>query len=174
MESPQCTLITVIIFMLINSGCSINSYGFPGSVEEKNLYSNFSHIIQTKATGIHLDTRSAFELHIGYMEKEIVYPRISDDKLLCIQQFITSENVESLSEELIYAEDPIKISVQSQGARLSLSPYSIGLNIGLINRKELRVSTDNSFSMFYSNKKSPGIDVCAVIESKNQGEQHEN
>lgn len=167
MESPHCTFITVIIFIFINSGCSINSYGFPGSFEEKNLYSNFSHIIQTKATGIHLDTRSAFELHIGYMEREIVYPIISDDKSLCIQQLITSVNVEPLSDGLSYAEDPIKISVQSQGARLSLSPYSIGFNFGFINRKELRVSTDNSFSMFYSNKKQPGVEVCAVIESKN-------
>lgn len=174
MESPPCALITAIIFMFINSGCSINSYGFPGSVEEKNFYSDFYRIIQTKATGIHIDTRSAFELHIGYMEREIVYPIISDDKSLCIQQVITSTNVEPLSKEIIYAEDPVKISVQSRGARLSVSPYSIGLGLGLINRKELRVSSDSSFSMFYSNNEQSGIDVCAIIESKNQGEHHEN
>jgi len=173
MESPG-TLIIVTIFMFFNSGCSINSYGFPGSVEEESIRDDFSFIIKTKATGIHLDTRSAFELHIGYMEREIVYPRISKNKSLCIQQFLATANIEPQNEALIYAEDAIKISVKSQGARLSLSPYSIGLNIGLINRKELRVSTDNSFSMFYSNKKTPGMDVCAVIESKNQGEYHEN
>lgn len=166
MESPG-TLIIVTIFVFFNSGCSINSYGFLGSVEEESYEGNSSFIVKTKASGIHLDTRSALELHIGYMEREMVYPRVSKDKLLCIQQFTSSENIKPLSEAIIYAEDPIKISVLSQGARLSLSPHSIGFNIGLINRKELRVSTDGSFSMFYSNKKESGMDVCAVIESKN-------
>jgi hypothetical protein len=160
--------------MLFNTGCSINSYGFPGSVEEESYEGNSSFILKTKASGIHLDTRSALELHIGYMEREMIYPRVSKDKSLCVQQFISPENIEPLIEEIIYAEDAIKISVKSQGARLSLSPYLIGLNIGLINRKELRVSIDDSLSMFYSNKKQPGMDVCAVIESKNQGENHEN
>ncbi len=169
-----CTLMVVFAFVLINTGCSINSFGFPGSIEEQSTYSDFSHIIRTKATGVHLDTRAAFEFHIGYMEREIVYPRITDDISICTQQFLAAENVKPSNDTLIYSEEPIKISVQAQGVRLSLSPHYIGVSIGYVNRKVLRIEKDSSFSMFYNNEKKQGIQVCAVIESKPQGEHHEN
>lgn len=160
------TLIFFIAFILINTGCSINSFGLPGSIEEQSIYSDFAHIIQTKATGIHLDTRAGFELHIGYMEREIIYPRISDDISICTLQFIATENVEPLNSTLIFAEYPIKINVKSQGARLSVSSHYIGVSLGYINRGEIRVAADSSFTMFYNNVKQQGIQVCAVIESK--------
>lgn len=171
MKSRMCTYI-VIAFVYLHSGCSINGYGLPGSVVEQHTYTGFSHIIHTKATGVHLNMRSDFTLYIGDMEQEMIYPIESNETLLCSQKFIDNTYKES-EKTLKYSQVPIKTSVQSRGARLSLSPQYLGLSIGYLNRKVLRVEADSSFSMFYNIDEHQVLQVCAVIEPKNQGEHHD-
>lgn len=173
MASRKRTYMIIIAFSYLNIGCSVNGFGLPGSVLEQHTYTDFSHIIYTKAKGIHLNTRSAFEFHIGYMEREMIYPIVTNEPLFCSQKLIDNEYAKAPKAALIYADTPIKISVQSQGARLILSPQHLGLSIGYLHRKVLRVDADSSFSMFYNNGNSNALQVCAVIEAKNQGENHD-
>jgi|TARA_R110001599_G_scaffold353683_1_gene595284 hypothetical protein len=172
MASRILTNIIIIAYMYLNSGCSINGFGLPGSVVEQHTYTDFSHVIYTQATGIHLNTRSAFEFYIGDMEREMIYPIVSNEALFCSRKFIDNDHAKE-STTLKYSEVPIKISVLSRGARLSLSPRYLALSIGYLNRKVLSVEADSSFSMFYSNGDHQVLRVCAVIEPKNQGEHHD-
>ena len=173
MKSRLRSYIIIIAFMYLNSGCSINGLGLPGSVVEQHTYTDFSHVISTQATGIHLNTRSAFEFYIGAMEREMIYPIVSNEALFCSRKFIDNDHVKESTTTLKYSEVPIKISVLSRGARLSLSPQHLALSIGYLNRKVLSVEADSSFSMFYSNGDHQVLQVCAVIEPKNQGEHHD-
>ncbi len=173
MESRMHTYIIIIGFICLNSGCSINGYGLPGSVVEQHTYTDFSHIIHTKATGVHLNTRTAIEFYFGDMEREMVYPIESNETLFCSRKFIDNEHAKESETTLKYSETPIKVSVQSRGARLSLSPQHLGLSIGYLNRKVLGVEAESSFSMFYNTDDHQVLQVCAVIEPKNQGEHHD-
>lgn len=172
MESRKRTYIVIIVFIYLNSGCSINGYGLPGSVIEQHTYTDFSHVIYTQAMGFHLNTRSAIEFYFGDMEREMIYPIESHETLFCSRKFIDNAHTKE-STTLKYSAVPIKISVQSRGARLSLSPQHLGLSIGYLNRKVLSVEADSSFSMFSNTDNHQVLQVCAVIEPKNQGEHHD-
>jgi len=175
------SIMMTLTFVIGSSGCSINGFGIPGSIEEKSIYSDFSHVIQTKAVGLHIDTRATFELNLGFIEREIVYPRVVEDDATCMSllfsPLVSTPLVESTTTNVLYAKHPVKFSVNSYGARVSFSPASVDINLGYLNRKVTRVSAEDSFSMFYSNQtqqKKQGIEVCALIKLQLKEEHHEN
>ena len=119
------------------------------------------------------NNKRKYILNIGYIEREVIYPIVTDNLLYCSQKFINTNSTKQILTTFKYSTIPIKTSIQSKGAILSLSPQHLNLSIGYLNRKLLSVEANSSFSMFYNNEDRQALQVCAVIKPKIQGEQHD-
>lgn len=156
------------------NACSINGVGIPGSVEETISHTDTSRVITSKAKGIHLFTRESFGIHLGYLERELVYPVIANDSLLCadrLRQTPASETTHTAPE---YADQAIQVKSRHMGLGFSLSRYAINASFGMTQRKILRVAANTSFSMFYINDDKQGTQICAVQQPPLKGKSHEN
>ncbi|MFT6920996.1 MAG: hypothetical protein ACJA2G_003652 [Cognaticolwellia sp.] len=155
------------------TACSVNGYGIPGSVDQYTTDSPFSRTIHTKAKGLHVNTHESFDVHFGYLEKELIYP-IVDNNIVCSSYLLDGDSESYNTEPVLFAQEPIKTIIKSTGLYFTLSSYTFGFSVGVLNRHVLRVNSEESFSMFYQNVKSPDTQVCAVIQSQFKGDNNEN
>ncbi len=162
-----------LIFVLLGChACSINGWGVPGTVNEKIINTNSARVISTQAKGLHLYTRDSFGIHMGYLEREIVYPVISDNSLLCAD-LVTP--VKPGNPDIQYSDDAIQVKHRYVGMGIDVSPHNFNAKLGLGHKKMIRVDANSSFSMLYNNKNQQhGTEVCAVIQPTLKGRNHEN
>lgn len=165
-----------VIIVTISScfGCSFNGFGIPGTIEEEILSTGSALIITTKARGLHLHSVDSIGVHLGYIEREIVYPVISHNSLVCAARLLTSSPFNTIGSDLVYSDDPIQVTSRRTGLGISVSPHSIDAMLGFTHKKVFRVQADSSFSMFYKSFEiQPGVQVCAVIHPPSKGQDYE-
>jgi hypothetical protein len=175
--TKNSALIIIILTAISCSGCSVNGFGIPGSVDEQTIATKTSKVVITKAKGLHLYTRESFGLHLGYIERVLIYPIVSNNGLLCADKLLGNAKVkdDKVTPLPVYWDDAIVVNNHAYGIGFSLSGHSLDLIIGIKNSKALSVQSSDTFSIFYSDKEAQkGLQVCALIQPQPEGLNHEN
>lgn len=188
-------LMVCLLVMLL--GCSVNGVGLPGSVNQQVIDSPMAKIIHTEARGFHLNTQNGVEFQIGIFEKALIYPVVSQQPLSCAEFMLNTDSSTDIITDIItdistdnnaetntdyvsqenraeYGADPIKMTLRAQGLGLYFSSYAFGFSLGALNRHVTRINTQDSLQFFYRNNAKNYPHVCAVVQSKPQGNTDEN
>jgi hypothetical protein len=127
--------ITIIMAIISCAGCSVNGFGFPGSVEEQTTSTNMARVVTIKARGLHLYTQESFGIQLGYIERVLIYPVLTNNIQLCTVRLLNdSMDAPSYVGEFIYSNDAIQVKKQAYGLGFEMSAYTFSANIGVVSR----------------------------------------
>ncbi|ACA88179.1 hypothetical protein [Shewanella woodyi] len=153
-------------FMLLVSGCSFNNFGI-ASESHIALYQH-AKIVTNQASGLHIYTEPMLGIQLGHIEQRLVYPLLSTEHSVCIDQILdNTSKIDEPEKVQKYANTPVIVSSQKAGLGFSASPYHIRVDLGSSSRKTLRVDQKDSISIYYLNAaQKRDEDICAVLKIK--------
>lgn len=156
----RCVLVGGIVVGC--ASCSINGVGFPASQEQYDT--KWARIVEDKALGVNIDSRSGFGVNFGYTNKVHVYPVIKTKGDGCFDLLSSEESSKEDMAERNYSDDAIRISVKNMGIGFHSSTNKLKFYAGILSRNELRIEADRSFSYFhFSKEKDIKSKTCAII-----------
>tara|TARA_B100000614_G_scaffold262547_1_gene296758 strand:- start:3134 stop:3640 length:507 start_codon:yes stop_codon:yes gene_type:complete len=151
------------VTLIILTGCSINHSGLKAFLDCKETNTLNAKTVYTKARGIYLYTDNAIGFQIGYIEREQLFPVLTENPDHCIEQLLGTSPVEAETEATEYSETPFVVEINRIGLGLELSPISLSGNLGITRNRKVQIPTDKSFSFFYLNMEDKKHKICANV-----------
>lgn len=147
--------------MILLGGCSINGTGIPGFIHEERNIGAAGELVTTRASGIHFFTDSALGVHIGSIERVRLYPSQTGDTQTCIDDFLNAEsNVQPNAET--FDQKAVFIGSKKIGSGLEASGSALRFTLGISNRQEIRVASDQNLVMFVETHADNSVRFCAM------------
>lgn len=147
-----------LLLSLAGSACSFNSVG-PNLFINYELVENGSSKAETyQASGLHAYSKGAIGLHLGRIERKLIYPLHGSDPSLCYSPNRVSFTANDTGE---YADDPFYIFTNRQGFGIELSRYRLSILLGVQKRHLTQIPATADAVFYFDDEESV---ACGIVK----------
>lgn len=173
----QIPCVSLVVLFLLGAGCSFNQHGIPKAMRENDT-TPCGRRVTLKAYGLHFYTQPELGVHLGVLEREMIFPVLSDLKppgtadsggTAVISRGGGHDLCKYLCNsvgEVFYDKSPVHTDTQRVGIGLTISPRVISGVLGLNRKREVRMKSGQSFIFYYDNTRPGTPDYCSFMYSE--------